>query len=72
MLVAKLALDPQAQRRAVRLLKAAEPLLLDVRVVPDVLQYYALRSAVEDLDVEPAFRSSQAPTRAWASNSSSP
>ncbi len=59
------ALPLGSQRRAVRLLKAAEPLLLDVRVVPDVLQYYALRAAVEDLDGIPVIILTQIPLAGW-------
>jgi exopolysaccharide biosynthesis polyprenyl glycosylphosphotransferase len=59
------ALPLGSQRRAIRLLKAAEPLLLDVRVVPDVIQYYALRAAVEDLDGIPVINLTQIPLAGW-------
>lgn len=59
------ALPLGAQRRAVKLLKAAEPLLLDVRVVPDLLQYYALRAGVEDLDGLPVINLTQIPLAGW-------
>lgn len=59
------ALPLGSQRRAVRLLKAAEPLLLDVRVVPDMLQYYALHAAVEDLDGIPVINLTQIPLAGW-------
>jgi exopolysaccharide biosynthesis polyprenyl glycosylphosphotransferase len=61
------ALPVGAQRHAVRLLKLAEPLLLDVRVVPDVVQYYALRAAVEDLDGIPVINLTQIPLAGWNS-----
>jgi exopolysaccharide biosynthesis polyprenyl glycosylphosphotransferase len=60
------ALPLGSQRRAMRLLKAAEPLLLDVRVVPDVLQYYALRAAIEDLDGIPVINLTQIPLAGWS------
>jgi Undecaprenyl-phosphate glucose phosphotransferase len=59
------ALPLGSQRRAMRLLKAAEPLLLDVRVVPDVLQYYALHAAIEDLDGIPVINLTQIPLAGW-------
>lgn len=59
------ALPLGSQRRAVKLLKAAEPLLLDVRVVPDLLQYYALRAGVEDLDGLPVINLTQIPLAGW-------
>jgi exopolysaccharide biosynthesis polyprenyl glycosylphosphotransferase len=54
-----------AQHKTIRLLKHAEPLLLDVRVVPDLLQYYALRAGVEDLDGLPVINLSQIPLAGW-------
>lgn len=59
------ALPLGSQRRAVKLLKAAEPLLLDVRVVPDLLQYYALRAGVEDLGGIPVINLTQIPLAGW-------
>ena len=59
------ALPINAQHKTVRLLKRAEPLLLDVRVVPDLLQYYALRAGVEDLDGLPVINLSQIPLAGW-------
>jgi Undecaprenyl-phosphate glucose phosphotransferase len=61
------ALPVGSQRRAIRLLKLAEPLLLDVRVVPDVVQYYALRAGVEDLDGIPVINLTQIPLAGWNS-----
>ena len=59
------ALPIGAQHKTVRLLKLAEPLLLDVRVVPDLLQYYALRAGVEDLDGIPVINLTQIPLAGW-------
>ncbi|HVN76571.1 MAG TPA: undecaprenyl-phosphate glucose phosphotransferase [Thermoanaerobaculaceae bacterium] len=59
------ALPLGAQHKTVRLLKLAEPLLLAVRVVPDLLQYYALRAGVEDLDGIPVINLTQIPLAGW-------
>jgi exopolysaccharide biosynthesis polyprenyl glycosylphosphotransferase len=59
------ALPMAAQHKTVRLLKRAEPLLLDVRVVPDLVQYYALRAGVEDLDGIPVVNLTQIPLAGW-------
>ncbi len=59
------ALPLGAQHKTVRLLKRAEPLLLGVRVVPDLLQYYALRAGVEDLDGIPVINLTQIPLAGW-------
>ena len=61
------ALPVGAQHKAIRLLKRAEPLLLEVRVVPDLLQYYALQAAVEDLDGIPVINLTQIPLAGWNS-----
>jgi exopolysaccharide biosynthesis polyprenyl glycosylphosphotransferase len=60
------ALPITAQHKTVRLLKRAEPLLLEVRVVPDLLQYYALRAGVEDLDGIPVINLTQIPLAGWS------
>ena len=59
------ALPIGAQHKTMRLLKRAEPMLLAVRVVPDLLQYYALRAGVEDLDGIPVINLSQIPLAGW-------
>ena len=59
------ALPTTAQHKAIRLLKRAEPLLLAVRVVPDLLQYYTLRAGVEDLDGIPVINLTQIPLAGW-------
>ncbi|MEW6336889.1 MAG: undecaprenyl-phosphate glucose phosphotransferase [Acidobacteriota bacterium] len=60
------ALPVGAQHKTVRLLKNAEPLLLEVRVVPDVLQYYALRAGIDDLDGIPVINLTQIPLAGWS------
>jgi exopolysaccharide biosynthesis polyprenyl glycosylphosphotransferase len=59
------ALPIGVQHKTVRLLKRAEPLLLDVRVVPDLLQYFALHAGVEDLDGIPVINLTQIPLAGW-------
>ena len=59
------ALPIAAQHKTVRLLKLAEPLLLAVRVVPDLLQYYTLHAGVEDLDGIPVINLTQIPLAGW-------
>ena len=59
------ALPLGAQHKTIRLLKHAEPLLLAVRVVPDLLQYFALRAGVEDLDGIPVVNLTQIPLAGW-------
>ncbi len=61
------ALPLGVQHKTVRLLKRAEPLLLEVRVVPDLLQYFALRAGVEDLDGIPVINLTQIPLAGWYS-----
>jgi exopolysaccharide biosynthesis polyprenyl glycosylphosphotransferase len=59
------ALPLRSQHKVVRILKGAEQLLLDVRVVPDLLQYYALRAGVEDLDGIPVINLTAIPLEGW-------
>ena len=59
------ALPIGSQHKTIRVLKSAEPLLLAVRVVPDLLQYYALRAGVEDLDGIPVINLTQIPLAGW-------
>ena len=60
-----IALPLGAQHKTIKLLKHAEPLLLAVQVVPDLLQYYALRAGVEDLDGIPVINLTQIPLAGW-------
>ncbi|MGC8915990.1 MAG: undecaprenyl-phosphate glucose phosphotransferase [Thermoanaerobaculum sp.] len=59
------ALPLRSQHKVVKILRLAEPLLLDVRVVPDLLQYYALRAGVEDLDGIPVINLTAIPLAGW-------
>lgn len=61
-----IALPLGTQHKVVKLLKRAEPLILDVRVVPDLLQYYVLRAGVEDLDGLPVINLNNIPLEGWS------
>ncbi len=60
-----IALPLSSQHKVVRLLKRAESLLLGVRVVPDLVQYYVLRAGVEDLDGIPVINLNHIPLAGW-------
>ncbi|MCX7895231.1 MAG: undecaprenyl-phosphate glucose phosphotransferase [Thermoanaerobaculum sp.] len=61
------ALPLRSQHKVTKILRVAEALLLDVRVVPDLLQYYALRAGVEDLDGIPVINLTAIPLAGWNS-----
>jgi exopolysaccharide biosynthesis polyprenyl glycosylphosphotransferase len=60
-----IALPMSAHHRTVQLISAAGQLLLDVKVVPDLLQYYVLRAGVEDFDGLPVINLTQIPLHGW-------
>jgi len=60
-----IALPLSAHLRAVQLIRRAGQLLLEVKVVPDLLQYYVLRAGVEDLDGLPVINLTQIPLAGW-------
>ena len=60
-----IALPLSAHQRAVQLIRKAGQLLLEVKVVPDLLQYYVLRAGVEDLDGLPVINLTQIPLAGW-------
>ncbi len=60
-----LALPLAAHHRTVQLLRRAGQLLVEVKVVPDLLQYYALRAGIEDLDGLPVINLTQIPLQGW-------
>jgi exopolysaccharide biosynthesis polyprenyl glycosylphosphotransferase len=60
-----LALPLSAHHRTVELIRRAGQLLLEVKVVPDLLQYYVIRAGVEDLDGLPVINLSQIPLQGW-------
>jgi len=60
-----IALPLSAHQRTVQLIRLAGQLLLEVKVVPDLLQYYVLRAGVEDLDGLPVINLTQLPLDGW-------
>jgi len=56
-----IALPLSSHAKTVRLIREAAQLLVEVKVVPDLLQYYVLRAGVEDLDGIPIINLTQMP-----------
>lgn len=61
------ALPPEAHRKMMRLMESVSRLCVDVKLVPDVLQYATLTATLEDLDGLPVINLSQVPLRGWNS-----
>jgi exopolysaccharide biosynthesis polyprenyl glycosylphosphotransferase len=60
-----IALPLEAHYRTVKLVRRAGQLLVDIKVVPDVLQYYVMRAGIEDLDGLPLINLTQIPLQGW-------
>ena len=60
-----IALPLAAHYRTVQLIRRAGQLLVDIKVVPDVLQYYTMRAGIEDLDGLPLINLTQIPLQGW-------
>ncbi len=60
-----LALPLAAHNKTAQLIRRAGQLLLEIRVVPDLLQYYVLRAGVEDLDGLPIINLTHIPLAGW-------
>jgi len=60
-----LALPLAAHHRTVQLIRRAAQLLVDVKVVPDLLQYYVLRAGIEDFDGLPVISLTKTPLQGW-------
>ncbi len=60
-----IALPLAAHYRTVQLVRQAGKLLVDIKVVPDVLQYYVMRAGIEDLDGLPLINLTQIPLEGW-------
>ena len=56
-----IALPLAAHYRTVQLVRQAGELLVDIKVVPDVLQYYVMKAGIEDLDGLPMINLTQIP-----------
>jgi exopolysaccharide biosynthesis polyprenyl glycosylphosphotransferase len=60
-----IALPLAAHYRTVQLVRQAGELLVDIKVVPDVLQYYVMRAGIEDLDGLPLINLTQIPLQGF-------
>lgn len=60
------ALPVEAHRKTMRVLQAVAKECVEVRLVPDVLQYATLQAKLEDLDGTPVINLSQVPLQGWA------
>ena len=60
-----IALPVEAHYRTVKLVRRAGQLLVDIKVVPDVLQYYVMRAGIEDLDGLPLINLTRIPLQGW-------
>lgn len=61
------ALPLSAHRRTAQLIRRAGQLLVEIKVVPDLLQVYALRAGIEDLDGLPVINLTRVPLAGWHS-----
>jgi Undecaprenyl-phosphate glucose phosphotransferase len=60
-----LALPMEAHHEMLKILNTLEGELVDVRIVPDILQFVTLRSAVEELEGLPVISLAQSPITGW-------
>ena len=61
-----IALPLEAHHEVLKVLNAIEGELVDVKMVPDVLQFVTLRAAVEELEGLPVISLAQSPITGWA------
>ncbi|MEM9556263.1 MAG: undecaprenyl-phosphate glucose phosphotransferase [Acidobacteriota bacterium] len=62
-----IALPLEAHRKMLRVMQRVGKHCVEVKLVPDVLQYATLRSSLEDLDGTPVINLSQVPLQGWNS-----
>jgi exopolysaccharide biosynthesis polyprenyl glycosylphosphotransferase len=62
-----IALPLDAHRKMMRLLREIGHQCVEVKLVPDVLQYATLKASLEDLDGTPVINLSQVPLEGWSS-----
>ncbi len=60
-----IALPVEAHKKTLRVLQAVASECVEVRLVPDVLQYATLQAKLEDLDGIPVINLSQVPLQGW-------
>ena len=61
------ALPLEAHRKMLRLLQVVSRECVEVKLVPDILQYATLNAALEDVDGTPVINLSQVPLQGWSS-----
>jgi len=61
-----IALPLAAHHKTEQLIRRAGRLLVEIKVVPDLLQYYVLRAGVEDFDGLPVINLTQIPLYGWS------
>ncbi len=61
------ALPVEAHRKTMRVLRSVAKECVEVRLVPDILQYATLNASLEDLDGTPVINLSQVPLQGWGS-----
>ncbi len=62
-----IALPLDAHRKMMKVLQTVSRACVEVKLVPDVLQYATLKSSLEDLDGMPVINMSQVPLQGWSS-----
>ena len=62
-----IALPVSAHKKTLRILQRVGTECVDVKLVPDILQYATLRASIEDLDGTPVINLSQVPLKGWSS-----
>ena len=62
-----IALPLEAHKKMMRVLRTIGQACVDVRLVPDILQYATLKATIEDLDGTPVINLSQVPLQGWSS-----
>ncbi len=61
------ALPLDAHRKMLRVLRAVGSECVEVKLVPDILQYAAIKASLEDLDGTPVINLTQVPLEGWSS-----
>jgi exopolysaccharide biosynthesis polyprenyl glycosylphosphotransferase len=61
------ALPLEAHRKMMRVLQAVGSECVEVRLVPDILQYAAIKATLEELDGTPVINLTQVPLEGWSS-----
>jgi len=62
-----IALPLEAHKKMMRILQSVGRECVEVRLVPDILQYATLKATLEDLDGTPVINLSQVPLQGWSS-----